>query len=736
MNWSFTFESLPVALLPLALLVVIGLVALLYRGTAKPVDRRWRIFLGGMRWALIAGIIICLFEPAWTRSETLHQKGIFAVVLDTSSSMALSDGGNGATRLDQARGIVEDARPALEKIAESLSVRYYALDTRPHRIAAPGDCSPTGIRTALLDSTAELIGRRHGAPLYGALLISDGADNASNDPAAALEKIQAAGVPIFTASVGQPQGLKDIEVTDFQMPWHVQSGAEIPARISVSAQAADGEMITVELRDGDTFAASTQIPWKSGMTTKTIELRCTPTGSGYRRYTARASSQTAETITDNNQRSRFVKIETSERPRVLYAESHPRLEYKFLRRVLETDGSMRFSSLLYVGQRAIRNGLASREFAAGLPDRVEDYADFRAVILGDFSAQNLAPAQMKALEQFVYGQGGGLLLLGGPLAFATAQKTTPLQDLSPFKLRDDASRLSYRIGGPFNFDVAPGGKSHAALSAFQNTPTGAAALPALRGVNMLPQVKPAAELLASWKSEKDQGPLLAAQRYGAGWVAAFAGDEIWQMQMQLPSADDRHERFVRGLLHWLAGAGRPEVLISVDRDQAAPLEDVEITVQAFDGHQAPIASADVLLEITAPGGDTESLRMQPDLSVPGAYRAHWSGDRAGEHVLRADVKNESMKFDYAQCIVAINPDATELKLAGRDDATLQKIAAAANGKFLAKGSAPDFDDFSTSLPEPQTIQVHKSAWDRPWLLSALLALFCVELVLRRALGLS
>jgi uncharacterized membrane protein len=740
MNWRFTFDTSPLLLLPLGVLAAV-VVLLLYRGTTRPVGPLQRTLLGLLRWGALAAVVFCLFNPLWVRSEPLAQKGLFAVILDTSSSMSLTDGDEGVSRLDQARKIIEQSQPALDTLAESLSVRYYALDTRPHRITGPGDCAPTGIRSALLDSTAELVGRRHGVPLYGAFLISDGADNASDDHVAALEQIRAAGVPVYTAGVGGPQGVKDFEVTQFQMPWRVQSGASAPARITVSAQAAEpGEVVTVELLDGDSVAATAQFPWPANTAARTVELKAVPVGSGYRRFTARAAGTTPETITDNNRRSRFVKIETTELPRILYVEGHPRMEFKFLRRSLESDSAIRFAALLYVGaNRAIRSGLAPREVYAGIPDRLEEYADFRAVILGDFSPQSLSADQMKALEQFVYRQGGGLLLLGGPLTYSAALEGTPLQALSPFRLRDDGAKVSYRIGGPFSFNIEPGGRAHAALSAFQAstaTRKEGAKLPPLSGVNMLPRVKPAAELLATWQSDGAGGPLLAAHRYGVGWVAGFASDEMWYLRMRLPAADDRYERLVRGLVHWLASAGRPEVLISVDRDQAAPLEPVEVTVQAFDARQDPISSAEVVLEIISPDGDTESLRMQPDLAVPGAYRAQWTGDKAGEHVLRAGVPSGEMKFDYAQCIVAVTPDAVELKSAARNDAVLRYVSEYSGGQFIPSGRSPDFSGVASAIPEPEKVLIRKSAWDRPWLLAAILALFCLELILRRRLGLS
>src|SRR3954451_13302190 len=75
------------------------------------------------------------------------------------------------------------------------------------------------------------------------------------------------------------------------------------------------------------------------------------------------------------------------------------------------------------------------ELAAGFPRTREELFAYRAVILGSVEASAFTGDQLRMLAEFVDVRGGGLLLLGGPHAFAEGGYTgTPLADAMPVLL--------------------------------------------------------------------------------------------------------------------------------------------------------------------------------------------------------------------------------------------------------------------------------------------------------------
>ena len=145
------FLSLPVALLPVVALVVAAAVFVLYRRSTRPVSKWAQGLLGIMRWTLLAVLVACLFEPAWTRTEPSQHKPLLAVMIDTSASMSLADGASGIARAEEAKNILEQVKDDLEDRSNSLEIRHYAFDDRARRVEPQDAFQPIGSRTALLD---------------------------------------------------------------------------------------------------------------------------------------------------------------------------------------------------------------------------------------------------------------------------------------------------------------------------------------------------------------------------------------------------------------------------------------------------------------------------------------------------------------------------------------------------------------------------------------------------------
>src|SRR3984957_12828819 len=107
---------------------------------------KWR---AGAIWllqsALIATVLLLLWQPAITVAELASQQNVIAVVLDDSRSMAIADSDGKVTREAAAEKALEDG--VLAGLQKRFQVRLYRLDSRVTRAAAPSEIQPTAPAT-------------------------------------------------------------------------------------------------------------------------------------------------------------------------------------------------------------------------------------------------------------------------------------------------------------------------------------------------------------------------------------------------------------------------------------------------------------------------------------------------------------------------------------------------------------------------------------------------------------
>src|SRR5690606_410363 len=138
----------------------------------------------------------------------------------------------------------------------------------------------------------------------------------------------------------------------------------------------------------------------------------------------------------NNTQLRPMEV-PRERRHVLYIEGEPRWEYKFVRRALDKNPSVRLASLLRTTpNKFYRQGVESAdELANGFPADEETLFEYDALVIGSYEAAALTPAQQQMIADFVSRRGGGLLMLAGPRGLADGGwGATALADVLPAKM--------------------------------------------------------------------------------------------------------------------------------------------------------------------------------------------------------------------------------------------------------------------------------------------------------------
>jgi hypothetical protein len=217
--WEY---SLPLAVIALLAAGFIVLLALQWRDLSRRVgtSTRWGLcVLRGLSYLLL---LFILLNPTLMIQKVLRLLPSLAVVLDTSSSMALPDGQshgqNTSGRLDSAlRYLRAGAASPLATFAKYYQVKLYQFDetARPISESDLEAIQATGHTTDITGSLVTLLEENRATPPAGVLLLSDGGHHGSN---AGLDYLRQTNLPIVTAGIGSPDTYQDVHVDSVQAP--------------------------------------------------------------------------------------------------------------------------------------------------------------------------------------------------------------------------------------------------------------------------------------------------------------------------------------------------------------------------------------------------------------------------------------------------------------------------------------------------------------------------------------
>ncbi len=131
------------------------------------------------------------------------------------------------------------------------------------------------------------------------------------------------------------------------------------------------------------------------------------------------SPQAGELVTENNAREALIDVR-DRKEKILYFEGEPRFEYKFIRRAIPEGDNIIVTSLIRTADnKYMRQGVdGPDELVAAFPKTREELFAYRSLIIGSLEAAALTGDQHRMISEFVDRRGGGLLMLGGPRAFA------------------------------------------------------------------------------------------------------------------------------------------------------------------------------------------------------------------------------------------------------------------------------------------------------------------------------
>ncbi len=778
-----------------ALAAVAAAVLWLYRRDAAELPRG----VGGVLAALRLGALAALAAAYLDFERTAEHEVVFpsrvAVLVDSSASMTIDDGRAATeparTRAERAAAVLDDGGllAALGKVHE-VSLWRFDADAEAVAVLSAGGRSaeepaaaatpaaadvpaawrerlaPRGFETRLGAALSHVLEQEPPGVLAGVVVLSDGANNAGLDPAAATAGLVRAGVPVHAIGVGSETIPPNVRVADLVAPARVFPGDRFTVTGHVQAHGFAGRTARVELAERDTAGAARVIEATDvelGADGALAVARFDVPGleaTGRRELVLRIAAPPGDRNPADDQQA--VDVEVVDRvTQVLLMAGGPSREYQFMRNVLERDKSFAVDVLLGTAAPGISQD--ARRILDAFPATAEELAEYDAIVAFDYDWRLLDAAAQGRLERWVARESGGLVLVAGGVfteAWLADAQASVLRALHPVELRralqvaadapqgrEEPMPLVFTADGQdaeFLWLAASRVASETVWSEFKGVyacfPT-AAAKP---GATVYARARTGGE--GATAAGEANPAYMVGQFYGSGSVFYLGSGETWRLR----GIDDAaYERFATQLVRHvsqgrlLRGSRRARLLVERDRCAVGASVVVRIVSAAGEADAAGVAAIDC--QAVGPDGAAVRVPLVPEAGRPGIVQGAFVAAREGTWRIDVDLGDGSGER-LSRRIQARLPD-RELERPRLDRGVLDQVAVLTGGsaRYLDREpwTAEASDALATLFPDRTRREYETGAPDasfKRWLNAALLALacglLCVEWILRRVVRLA
>ncbi len=795
--------------MPLVVLVcflVLAHVAYWYRRDSVELKRGVGVFLAILRLAAFAGLLL-VYLDVQKRSETKVVYNSRVILLaDTSLSMARIDGENGPAsaslrRIDQvATPLAEGA--LLNQLRQTHDVTVIRFDSELRRVvtlpklsdeqhggaAQPTEAQPAsgespaanttvdwhaqlqpqGLETRLAQAVRQVINDERGAPVSALVVLSDGAQNAGVDVAAAIKAAQEAKIQVHCIGIGSATLPTAVRISDLVAPPRAYPGDSFRVTGYLQSQGLEGRRVTVELtvrdadqkdanattavekteqvtlsKDSEAVAVRFEIPGLSTTGRRLVQLRIKPLSE----------------IKDQHDLVREVEVDIVDRKnRVLLFAGGPSREYQFLRNMLRRSelaksGQTIVDVLLQSGTEGISQD--ANRILSEFPRSMQELAQYDTIVAFDPDWRELDETQIALLEKWVGEESGGLIVIAGPVytdawvqnpAMNTIRALYPVEFNRRLALLEDAR---YGSQQPWPLEFTREGLEAEFLWLDDDAGVSRAAWDAFKGVFGYYRVrgaKPGATIYALYSDPDavsgDQKPAyLAGQFYGSGRVFYLASGEMWRLRaIDEKYFDTFYTKLIRHVSQGRLLRGSRMGSLFVERERYVIGNTVVVRAQLNNSQQQPLDVPKVNLQVVQPNGPAMSVPLSPDPARKGMYSGQFTVTQEGEYHLELEnpvAANESLAKRLQVFMPKLEQEHPE-----RNDKLLRELSEGTGGLMyvgMPAAFGPQSQRPLVAQLEDKTRETYVSgrkdrAWEEAWL-HALLALICgclcLEWLIRR-----
>ena len=748
-NGRFGFDVRPgPLLLVLIVLLAAAFIYFIYLRPRVRLSKRTTAALIAFRVALLTLLVTLLLRPVVVVSSVIPRSSYVAVVVDDSVSMKLGDTPNGATRIDTVKQSLlgTEQNSFLNRLDAKFKTNLYGFGGSLSRLKGAEDLFAEGRTSDLAGALDETLKRSSGTPLSAIVLATDGAANVPRDLAATLRELRARDIPVFTVGVGNTARPMDAELTRINMPRRVLVGSRVNIETYVGLSGYQATKVLLGVRE-DGRAIKTEEFNLRGNDTQALNLEITPTTPGLHRYTVEVTPLDGELTIENNKQDALVEV-ISGPLRLLHVEGEPRWELGKIRESLAlNEKNIVLVSLQRTGENKFyRQGIGTQtELATGFPLTEEELFSYHGVVIGSVEAGFFTADQLRNIEAFVARRGGGLLMIGGRLAFDGGKyKGTTIDDLLPVSLTGGAVDDANSFAPVFKPILTGAGQTHPITRLNDDRGANQKAwneLPPISVSEVLTNVKPGASVLLEARRADGAGnqvaPLLVQQRYGRGQTLALTASDTWRWRMRMDSKNNAHETFWRQMLRYVVSSTPQQIEIGAEKDVYAMDDTVNIVADIRDKRFNPVSDAHATARVTKPSGAVVDVPLKfTTLNSVNTYAGEFKADELGEHRIELMGTSAGLGTLTAKSSILVSDLNREYYSAAQNSDLLKRISAETGGKYFTPAEAQLLLDDLVYRQSPYSERVTKDLWDMPINFMLIIGLLSGEWFLRKREGLA
>jgi von Willebrand factor type A domain len=670
---------------------------------------------------------------------------------------AAGDGESGTSRLAIAKGLLlKDNAQLIRALQKKYKVRIYRVSNSARLVAdvdkesalskaidSVRSMTAEGTQTRLGDGVRQVLTELRGAPPSAIVLLSDGQTTEGEPLAKAADLAARKGVPLYTIGLGSAEKARDLELTELLVDDVVFVDDAVRFQAKLSARGFDGQKVEVRLKErdpgsedpkNDRVLETKQVDAPRDGQPARVELVYRPKVTGERTYIIEVDPRPRELQTDNNRIERMITVR-KEKLKVLYVDSEPRYEYRYLKNYLDREESIDLSVVLLSSDPEYSE--QDRAALPTFPASKNDLFTYDVVLFGDADTSFLSQSQMQNLVQFVTEKGGGVLFIAGESFDPLSYRGTPLELLLPIDLADARNPTLVGTGlTSFRPDLTVEGRSNPIFRLGDNEVESMniwSHLPELFWYFEAPRKKPAALVLAEHPTatgSEGKLPMIVYQFLGAGKVMFHAFDDTWRWRFR---AGDRYfGRFWVQTIRFMARSrlvGQRQAEIQTDRRRYQRGQPIQFRVRFPNPGLAP-AGQDLTIQVQRKGQGPRKLTLKLMAGTRNVFEGALPQAAEGTYEVRLLPPPSLDRPVTAE--FRVDAPINERERIEMNEPELLKAAGATHGKFY---TPLDVQALLKDLPEPSKTPLDTDPpiplWNTWPVLTLFLGLITTEWVIRK-----
>lgn len=782
------FRSLPsgigsVAVIALVALAIFG-IWYLYKREGRNLTLGTRLFLGGLRLAILAGVLMMLLEMVvvTTHRETVPTN--LLVLADTSQSMDLKDqyanesqaaataralgilGENGVPDLALLRKTprLELASKAFDKVKEPLSqgrvLHLYSFNSQLTSLMPDGltdkisaDGPLTGIGTALSSSLAA----HKGQPLSGVLLLTDGRSNVGEDPQIVAQQAAALGIPIVSLAVGTEELPRNAHLADLVVSPVVFLRDPTDINVMVESTGLKDSPVSVILEqrqgEGDWTEVGRQVVTLGDASVRqSVPFQFAAENVGQLDFRARVADVGPEFDESDNATTKSIKV-IRQRIRVLMICGYPANEVQFLRNALNRDAGIEFASWLQTaGEGYEQQG--SRPLRR-LPATQEELNHYDVLLLFDPDMNKLGSNWSEMITKFVGEAGGGLIYIAGELHSQEAFSAEASAEGGPYSwvrilpvMRDRTlyqSSADVRLSSQktYLFELTPEGSTDPIFQFVADGEKNRNVITSLPGMYWhfpVTRAKQGATVLVRhgdprMRNNFGRHVLMAMQWYGPGRSVFMGFDSTFRWRyLDEDYFDGFWARIMDRVGRSKALGGRYPFTLATDKSVYRVGDRVKVRAEFIAGASDMTSVGDLRGEIDFGGDAPMPLALESASDGSGILEGNFIATQAGAYSLRvlpAAITDAEQLIRPATLSFRVEPSRKELDQPTLNLALLESLAKSTQGKVVSLANVDSLPEAFKVHEQELTHEDPEEVWDAPLLYGGIFLMLVVEWVGRK-----